>query len=173
MRFCGGSCKWAGPDRTDPQGSGFRPTASVCSDRKVLVLVQLILMQLVQPVLVLVPSLTFWIFVFMVEGMVVGATNWKVGAALLGYWTGKLTTRWTRWPPKWADTTQLRFRASIWGQTHNRVRQPAEPGRRNRAGGRSLTSTLTFRICRLTRENSCCRVWARPEPAAGSGRLAA
>lgn len=91
---------------------------------------QLILMQLVQPVLVLVPSLTFWIFVFMAEGMVVGATNWKVGAALLGYWTGKLTTRWTRWPPKWADTTQLRFRASIWGQTHNRVRQPAEPGRR-------------------------------------------
>lgn len=25
--------------------------------------------------------------------------------------------------------------------------------------GEHLTSTLTFLICRLTRENSCCRVW--------------
>lgn len=58
---------------------------------------------------------TFWILVFMADGMVVGGTNWKVGAALLGYWAGNFTTRWTRWLPKWADTTQLRFRASICG----------------------------------------------------------
>jgi hypothetical protein len=36
------------------------------------------------------------------------------------------------------------------------------------------TSTLTFLICRLTKENSCCRVWGAPlEPRAacsGSGR---
>lgn len=36
---------------------------------------------------------TFWILVFMAEGMVVGETNWKVGAALLGYWAGNFTTR--------------------------------------------------------------------------------
>lgn len=28
---------------------------------------------------------TFWILVFMADGMVVGGMNWKVGAALLGY----------------------------------------------------------------------------------------
>lgn len=38
---------------------------------------------------------TFWILVLMVDAMVVGGTNWKVGAALLGYWAGNLTTRWT------------------------------------------------------------------------------
>lgn len=36
---------------------------------------------------------TFWILVFMADGMVVGGMNWKVGAALLGYWAGNLTTR--------------------------------------------------------------------------------
>lgn len=43
---------------------------------------------------------TLWILVFMADGMVVGGTNWKVGAALLGYWAGNFTTRWTRWLPK-------------------------------------------------------------------------
>lgn len=28
---------------------------------------------------------TFWILVFMADGMVVGETNWKDGAALFGY----------------------------------------------------------------------------------------
>lgn len=56
---------------------------------------------------------TFWILVLVVDAMVVGGTNWKVGAALLGYWAGNLTTRWTWWLPKWAETTQLQFTASI------------------------------------------------------------
>lgn len=36
---------------------------------------------------------TFWILVFMADGMVVGGMNWKVGAALLGYCAGNFTTR--------------------------------------------------------------------------------
>lgn len=69
-----------------------------------------------------VRSGTFWILVLIAEGMVVGETNWKEGAALLGYWAGNLTTRWTWWLPKWAETTQLRFMASIWEQTDVSVR---------------------------------------------------
>lgn len=56
---------------------------------------------------------TFSSFAFMVELIVVGVTNWKEGAALLGYCTGNITSILTLWLPKCTDTVQLRFTASI------------------------------------------------------------
>lgn len=57
---------------------------------------------------------TFCILVFMEDEMFVGETNWKDGAALLGYWAGNFTTRRTRLAPQSADTKQLRLTASIY-----------------------------------------------------------
>lgn len=48
------------------------------------------------------------------------------------------------------------LREKMWVQSLHQLRTTA----RNAANdGEHLTSTLTFLICRLTRENSCCRVW--------------
>lgn len=49
----------------------------------------------------------------MLELMVVGLMNWKEGAALFGYCTGKITTIFTRRLPQCTETVQLRFIASI------------------------------------------------------------
>lgn len=56
---------------------------------------------------------TFSSLAFMEAVMEVGLMNWKDGAALLGYWTGNITSILTRWLPQCTDTVQLRFTASI------------------------------------------------------------
>lgn len=57
---------------------------------------------------------TFSSFAFMEAVMEVGLMNWKEGAALLGYWTGNITSILTLWLPQCTDTVQLRLTASIW-----------------------------------------------------------
>lgn len=56
---------------------------------------------------------TFSSFAFMEAVMEVGLMNWKDGAALLGYWTGNITSILTLWLPQCTDTVQLRLTASI------------------------------------------------------------
>lgn len=56
---------------------------------------------------------TFSNFAFMEAVMEVGLMNWKDGAALLGYWTGNITSILTLWLPQCTDTVQLRLTASI------------------------------------------------------------
>lgn len=58
-------------------------------------------------------SHTFSSFAFMEAVMEVGLMNWKDGAALLGYWTGNITSILTLWLPQCTDTVQLRLTASI------------------------------------------------------------
>lgn len=56
---------------------------------------------------------TFSSFAFMEAVIEVGLMNWKDGAALLGYWTGNITSILTLWLPQCTDTVQLRLTASI------------------------------------------------------------
>lgn len=56
---------------------------------------------------------TFSSFAFMEAVIEVGLMNWKEGAALLGYWTGNITSILTLWLPQCTDTVQLRLTASI------------------------------------------------------------
>lgn len=63
---------------------------------------------------------TFSSLAFMEAVIEVGLMNWKDGAALLGYWTGNITSILTRWLPQCTDTVQLRFTASICVRESNR-----------------------------------------------------